>query len=54
MEFPPQLKGITVKDALKKWENASGVNASDAVEIKLIGCYPPIDRLDASISTLAN
>ncbi|CAH8598980.1 unnamed protein product [Schistosoma turkestanicum] len=45
-------KPTTIKDALKKWEEKTGQKASEATEIKLCGLYPPIERTDASLSTL--
>ncbi|XP_076328736.1 uncharacterized protein LOC143234926 [Tachypleus tridentatus] len=47
-------KGIPVKEAIKIWETKSGKKAAEATELKLIGQQPPIDKLDASLSTLAN
>jgi len=50
-------KGTTIKDALGKWEKDEkngGVKASEASEIKLYAQYPPIEKMDASLSTLAN
>ena len=35
----------TIKQALKKWEEATGKKGSDATEVKLIGVYPPIEKV---------
>ncbi|CAN9502025.1 unnamed protein product [Ophioblennius macclurei] len=47
-------KATTVKEALSKWEEKSGEKASEAKEIKLYGQVPPIEKMDASVSTLVN
>ena len=38
----------TIKAALKKWEEATGRKAGEAKEIKLIGVYPPIEKMEVS------
>ncbi|CAB3994457.1 Dynein light chain 1, axonemal [Paramuricea clavata] len=47
-------KGTTIKDALSKWEEKNGKKASESPEILLFAQYPPIEKMDASLSTLAN
>ena len=47
-------KGTTIKEALAKWEEKEGCKASEAVQIKLYGTIPFIEKMDASLSTLAN
>lgn len=47
-------KGIALKDALKKWAEKSGETPAEATVVKLNGWIPPIDKLDASLGTLAN
>lgn len=47
-------KGTTIKDALAKWEEKNGSKASAATEVKLYGQVPPIEKMDASLSTLAS
>ncbi|KAK2567498.1 Dynein axonemal light chain 1 [Acropora cervicornis] len=47
-------KGTTIKDALASWEKKHECKASEATEIKLYAQYPPIEKMDASLSTLAN
>ena len=34
-------------------EEKHGCKASDSKEVKLLGQYPPIEKMDASLSTLA-
>ena len=36
----------TIKAALRKWEEATGKKAGESKEIKLIGVYPPIEKMD--------
>ncbi|KAF5901741.1 dynein light chain 1, axonemal, partial [Clarias magur] len=47
-------KSTTIKEALSKWEEKSGEKAGDAKEVKLYGQVPPIEKMDASLSTLTN
>ncbi|XP_030855209.1 dynein light chain 1, axonemal [Strongylocentrotus purpuratus] len=55
-------KGTTIKEALSRWEakemenseSKEKVKASDAKAVKLFFQIPPIDKMDASLSTLAN
>jgi hypothetical protein len=35
----------TIKAALKKWEEATGRKSGESKEIKLIGVYPPIEKV---------
>ncbi len=44
----------TIKQALKKWEEAMGKKAADAKEIKLIGVYPPIEKMEGPFHLLTN
>ncbi|GFR96805.1 dynein light chain 1, axonemal [Elysia marginata] len=46
-------KGTTIKEALAKFEEKNG-KASDCKEVKLTGMYPPIEKMDASLSTLTS
>uniref|UniRef100_A0A3Q3E380 Dynein axonemal light chain 1 n=1 Tax=Labrus bergylta TaxID=56723 RepID=A0A3Q3E380_9LABR len=52
--FCLQAKATTVKEALAKWGEKSGEQASEATAIKLYGQIPPIEKMDASLSTLTN
>ncbi|GFO46192.1 dynein light chain 1, axonemal [Plakobranchus ocellatus] len=45
-------KGMTIKDALKQFEDDTGIKAKDAKVVKLIGKIPMIDKMDASLSQL--
>ncbi|GAA6102390.1 dynein axonemal light chain 1 isoform X2 [Tachysurus ichikawai] len=49
-----EAKSTTIKEALAKWEEKSGEKAGDAKEVKLYGQIPPIEKMDASLSTLTN
>ncbi|XP_067942716.1 dynein axonemal light chain 1-like isoform X2 [Watersipora subatra] len=46
-------KGTTIKEALAKWEEKNGSKASEAKEVKLYAQIPSIEKMDASLSTLA-
>ncbi|XP_022333220.2 dynein axonemal light chain 1-like [Crassostrea virginica] len=46
-------KGTTIKEALQKWEEKMGAKASESKEVKIFGQIPPIEKMDASLSTLA-
>ncbi|XP_065063800.1 dynein axonemal light chain 1-like [Rhopilema esculentum] len=46
-------KGTTIKDALAKWEEKNGMKASEATEVRLYAQMPPIEKMDASLSTLS-
>ncbi|CAF0908300.1 unnamed protein product [Didymodactylos carnosus] len=45
---------MTTKEALAKWEEKTSQKAAEAKEVLLFGQFPPIDKMDASISTLVN
>ena len=45
-------KGLSIKDALKQFEDESGEKAKDSKMIKLIGKHPMIEKMDASLSQL--
>lgn len=47
-------KGTTIKEALAEWEKKNGQKASEAVVIKIYNQIPFIEKMDASLSTLAN
>ena len=42
----------TIKQALKKWEETTGKKAGEATEVKLIGVYPPIEKVWYSSTNL--
>merc|ERR1711976_1061694 len=45
-------KGTTIKEGLAKWEDRSKEKAGDATRVELFAVYPPIEKMDASLSTL--
>lgn len=45
-------KATTIKEALKRWEDQTKQNANDAKEIGLQFNYPPIEKMDATLSLL--
>ncbi|XP_064622391.1 dynein axonemal light chain 1-like [Lineus longissimus] len=47
-------KGTTIKEALAKWEDKEKRKAADSTEVKLLAQIPPIEKMDASLSTLVN
>ncbi|KAJ7344778.1 hypothetical protein JRQ81_000728 [Phrynocephalus forsythii] len=47
-------KATTIKEALAKWEEKNGQKPSEAKEVKLYAQIPPIEKMDASLSTLVN
>ena len=44
----------TIKAAIKKWEEATAKKAAEAKEIKLIGVYPPIEKMEGPFHLLIN
>ncbi|CDQ84974.1 unnamed protein product [Oncorhynchus mykiss] len=47
-------KPTTIKEALVKWEEKAGEKVGEAKAVKLYGQIPPIEKMDASLSTLIN
>ncbi|XP_069180603.1 dynein axonemal light chain 1 [Procambarus clarkii] len=47
-------KGTTIREALRQWEENTGERAAEATEVKLIGLYPPIEKLDSALQVLVN
>merc|ERR1712004_85735 len=47
-------KGTTIKEALAKWEEKNGAKANEANRVELYAQIPPIEKMDASLSTLAS
>eukprot|EP00056_Hartaetosiga_gracilis_P012342 m.196552 g.196552 ORF g.196552 m.196552 type:complete len:180 (+) comp13676_c0_seq14:126-665(+) len=45
-------KGTSIKDAIKQWEEKEGQKVSEATVVKLIGKYPPVEKMDAALSGL--
>jgi dynein light chain 1, axonemal len=47
-------KATTIKDALKRWEEKTKQNATEAKEIDLFFQLPPIEKMDNILSNLVN
>ncbi|KAJ8291197.1 hypothetical protein GJAV_G00022510 [Gymnothorax javanicus] len=47
-------KATTIKEALVKWEEKSGEKVGEATAVKLYAQIPPIEKMDASLSTLTS
>jgi len=47
-------KGTTIKEGLQRWEEKNGQKASEASRVDLYAQLPPIEKMDASLSTLTN
>merc|ERR1711976_540552 len=45
-------KGTTIKEGLAKWEDKHKEKAGDTTRVELFAIYPPIEKMDASLSTL--
>lgn len=45
-------KATTIKDALKRWEDRTKHNCIDAKHIDLQFQWPPIEKMDNTLSTL--
>lgn len=45
-------KATVIKEALKRWEDTTKQNAAEATEIGLQFQWPPIEKLDNTLSTL--
>ncbi|XP_050426403.1 dynein axonemal light chain 1-like [Adelges cooleyi] len=48
------LKATTIKDAIKKWEDDNKESATEAKSIGLQFQWPPIEKMDSSLSVLVN
>ncbi|XP_043289744.1 dynein axonemal light chain 1-like isoform X2 [Venturia canescens] len=46
-------KATTCKDALRRWEEETGQEASSATEVTLSFQWPPIEKMDNALSTLS-
>merc|ERR1712156_127062 len=53
-KFVKMSKGTTIKEALAKWEEKNGAKANEANRVELYAQIPPIEKMDASLSTLAS
>ncbi|GLH10310.1 Dynein assembly factor 1, axonemal homolog [Gryllus bimaculatus] len=47
-------KALTIKEALKKWEEKHEMNPADATEVLLCFQWPPIEKMDNSLAVLTN
>jgi dynein light chain 1 len=46
------MPASSLKNCLKKWEEVYEQKCGEAVEVKLIGVFPPIERMDNSLTKL--
>ena len=44
------MKATSCKDAIRKWEAATGQVPAEATEVKLICQLPPMDKMDESLN----
>lgn len=49
-----EMKAITIKEAIKKWEEKTGLDSTTATEVSLIFQWPPIEKMDNTLATLVN
>ncbi|XP_045171654.1 dynein axonemal light chain 1-like isoform X2 [Mercenaria mercenaria] len=47
-------KATTIKEAITRFEEAEKCKANDSKKVMLYGQIPPIEKMDASLSTLGN
>merc|ERR1712003_50187 len=47
-------KGTSLKDAVAAWEKKNETKASESDQIVLSGIMPPIEKMDATLTTLAH
>ncbi|KAJ3396609.1 Dynein light chain 1, axonemal [Lobulomyces angularis] len=47
-------KGTTIKDAIKAWEEKTGLVSTEAKVVKLLMVQPLITKMDASLASLAS
>jgi len=43
----------SIKEALRRWEEKYGINATEATEVQLCFQWPPIEKMDNSLAALA-
>lgn len=48
------VKATTIKEAIKKWEDKTGLKSETASEVSLIFQWPPIEKMDSTLATLVN
>lgn len=47
-------KATTIKEALKRWEDKHKQNSAEATDIQLQFQWPPIEKMDNTLSLLVN
>ena len=47
-------KTTSIKEALKKWQEANGIDPTEATDIQMQFRWPPIWKMDNTLSTLVN
>ncbi|XP_063231862.1 dynein axonemal light chain 1 [Bacillus rossius redtenbacheri] len=47
-------KPTTIKEAIKKWEEKHGSSAAEASEVVMCFQWPPVEKMDNSLSALVN
>lgn len=48
------VRATTIKEALQKWEEKHEKKPAEAIRVELFSQIPPIEKMDASLSTLVN
>ncbi|XP_015190608.1 PREDICTED: dynein light chain 1, axonemal-like isoform X2 [Polistes dominula] len=48
------LKPTTCKEAIQRWEEKTGLNASEAKEVIISFQWPPIEKMDNSLAVFVN
>jgi len=46
------MPGTSIKDALQQWEERTGTSSATAKDIGLQFMFPPIEKMDGTLSTL--
>lgn len=49
-----EAKATTIKEAITKFEEHDKCKANESKKVMLLGLIPPIEKMDASLSTLVN
>lgn len=48
------MPATTCKEAIKKWEQETGMTPAEAKEVKLIALRPPMERMDENLNQFEN
>lgn len=48
------VKAMTIKEAIKRWEDKTGLQAATATDVTLIFQWPPIEKMDNTLACLVN